>query len=78
MGCGGGASTLECSLFSARLGLGSWEEINLKDSPLPYLLRFDILKLSFGCKCLNLFSLLLLTNVYYWIPKKSAIKLLLP
>lgn len=38
------------SMFSARLRLGSWEKINCKDSALPYLLRFGILKLSFGYK----------------------------
>lgn len=49
-------------LLTASLRLKCWEKINLKDPTLPYLLRFGILKLSFGYKCFNLYSLLILIN----------------
>lgn len=41
----------------------------LKDSLLPHLLRFDILKPTFGYIHFSFYSLLLLINVYYYIPK---------
>lgn len=61
MGCGEYHVGVQCVLTNCQSVTEVLGKKNLKDSPCPYLLRFDILKLSFGFKILNLHLLLLIT-----------------